>query len=76
MVFINLEDHPEFEISLDFDHLKEGEVDTNMMAPAASDRLNPFVLKEDEDELEGIEIPDEEEDTEGEQEEIVRSFRL
>jgi len=65
-----------FEVHLDTDRLGEGDNDGNLMQPANNDKLNPFYTKEEEDEFEALENMEEEEDSEGEVEEIIRSFRF
>lgn len=79
VLYISLEDHPEFEVSLPPDRLGEGECESTVLVGASSDRGNPFVLRDEHDELEDIKLEagmQEEDDSDEEEEEIARTFRL
>ncbi|CAG9335550.1 unnamed protein product [Blepharisma stoltei] len=79
VLYISLQEHPEFEVSLPADHLGEGECESTVLMGAASDRGNPFVLRDEHDELEDIKMEagmQEEDDSEEEEEEVARTFRL
>ena len=77
-LYINLAEHEEFEISLPIEKITEGEYESNILVPATADRKNPFVVHDENDELEEIkqEAGMQEEESEDEPEEVARTFRL
>lgn len=77
-LYLNLADHEEFEISLPPEKVLQGEYDNGLLVPAATDRKNPFIVRDENDELEDIkqEAGMQEEESEDEPEEVARTFRL
>lgn len=77
-LYINLAEHEEFEISLPPEKLLEGEYDSNVLVAATTDKNNPFIIRDENDELEDIkqEAGMQEEESEDEPEEVPRTFRL
>ena len=77
-LYINLEEHPEFEVSMHPSYIAEGEYESTVLVPAASDKNNPFVLQDENYELEEIKIESglNEEDSEEELEEAARNFKI
>ena len=77
-LYINLTDHEEFEIFLPPEKILDGEYETNLLVPATADKKNPFVVHDENDELEEIkqEAGMHEEESEDEPEEVARTFRL
>jgi hypothetical protein len=73
-IYLNLEEHPEFEICLP---VGEEEIDASALAPAATDKENPFVLPEEAEMAElKMDPAMAEEDEEEFEEEIVRVFKI
>lgn len=76
-IYLNLEEHPEFEISLPPLIPGEEEFDISALAPAATDKENPFVMPEDAEMAElKMDPAMAEEDEEDFEEEIVRIFKI
>lgn len=75
VLYLNLEEHPEFEISLPED---DGDAESGILVPASTDRESPFYLQEEEDldDPKPDPLMDEEESAEEEEEEVHRKFKL
>ena len=77
-LYINLADYEMFEIALPPERVLAGEYESSMLVPATADRKNPYVVHDENDELEEIkqEAGMQEEESEDEPEEVARTFRL
>lgn len=77
ILYINLEEHPEFEVSLHPDRVAMGEYESTVLVPATSDKLNPFSLKDEEEEMDDLKMAiNDEDDSEEEVEEVSRVFKV
>ena len=76
ILYLNLEDHPEFEISLPSE---DADIESTILVPATMDKESPFFLKEDEDDADDPKpdpLMNEEESEEEEIEEVHRKFKI
>ena len=75
VLYLNLEDHPEFEIAVP----AEDDIESSILVPATNDKESPFYLKEDDEDVDDPKpdpLMNEESSEDDEIEEIHRKFKI